>query len=62
MIFRKRWSYRKAWRKVIGLRNALAHEYGRIDHRRLFFAATEDTAALSRLLEVMLANQSKPEK
>ena len=49
-----------AWRKIIGLRNVLAHEYGRIDHRRLFLAATEDTAALSRLLEAILANQSRP--
>ena len=45
-----------AWRKIIGLRNVLAHEYGSINHRRLFLAATEDTATLSRLLEDLLAN------
>ena len=50
-----------SWRKIIGLRNVLAHEYGRVDHRRLFLAATEDTAALSRLLEALLAHQGKPE-
>ena len=51
-----------AWRKIIGLRNVLAHEYGRIDHRRLFFSATEDTAALSRTLRAILADQSRQEK
>ena len=44
-----------AWRKIIGLRNVLAHEYGRIDHRRLFLAATEDTVALSHILGALLA-------
>jgi len=43
-----------AWRKIIGLRNVLAHEYGRIDHRRLFIAATEDTATLSHTLKGLL--------
>ena len=42
------------WRRIIGLRNVLAHEYGRIDHRRLFLAATEDTRALSRRLHALL--------
>ena len=51
-----------AWRKIIGLRNVLAHEYGRIDHRRLFFAATEDAATLSRLLGTILAEIGEQEK
>lgn len=51
-----------AWRKIIGLRNVLAHEYGHIDHRRLFIAATEDTATLSRILEAILPDQGKQEK
>ena len=51
-----------AWRKIIGLRNVLAHEYGRIDHRRLHIAATEDTATLSRILNAILPDHGKPEK
>jgi uncharacterized protein with HEPN domain len=51
-----------AWRKIIGLRNVLAHEYGRIDHRRLFLAATEDTVALSRILGAILAVHGKQEE
>ena len=51
-----------AWRKIIGLRNVLAHEYGRIDHRRLFFAATEDAAALSRILNAILPGHGKQDK
>ncbi|TAK80550.1 MAG: DUF86 domain-containing protein [Betaproteobacteria bacterium] len=42
------------WRKIIGLRNVLAHEYGSIDHRRLFLAAAEETLALSQRLEALL--------
>jgi uncharacterized protein with HEPN domain len=49
------------WRKLIGLRNVLAHEYARIDHRRLFFAATEDAPALSRVLKALLPDQGKAE-
>jgi uncharacterized protein with HEPN domain len=51
-----------AWRKIIGLRNVLAHEYGRIDHRRLFLAATEDTATLSRILKAILPDHGKSKK
>ena len=46
-----------AWRKIIGLRNVLAHEYGSIDHRRLFLAATQDTVELSRLLQAMIGDK-----
>lgn len=49
-----------AWRKIIGLRNVLAHEYGRIDHRRLYIAATEDTTTLSRILtEILPAHRTQ---
>jgi len=51
-----------AWRKIIGLRNVLAHEYGRIDHRRLFIAATEDTATLSRILNEILPDEGPQDK
>lgn len=51
-----------AWRKMIGLRNVLAHEYGRIDHRRLFLAVTEDTAKLSATLKGMLPDRGKQDK
>jgi len=51
-----------AWRKIIGLRNVLAHEYGRIDHRRLFLAATEDTARLSATLKQILPASGKHTK
>jgi uncharacterized protein with HEPN domain len=51
-----------AWRKIIGLRNVLAHEYGRIDHRRLFLAATKDTATLSRILKAILPDHGKSKR
>src|SRR5687767_4356210 len=47
------------WRKIIGLRNILAHEYGTIDHRRLFLAAAEDTVELSRRLEALLGGPDR---
>jgi uncharacterized protein with HEPN domain len=47
------------WRKVIGLRNVLAHEYGSIDHRRLYLAASEDTRALARDLKRLLPPRRK---
>lgn len=47
------------WRKIIGLRNILAHEYGTIDHRRLFLAAAEETQELSRRLEALLAGPDR---
>ena len=46
-----------AWRKIIGLRNVLAHEYGSVDHRRLFLAATQDTIELCRLLQAMIGDK-----
>lgn len=40
------------WREIIGMRNVLAHEYGEVDHQRLFDTVEED---LPRLLEVIAA-------
>ncbi len=34
------------WKKIIGMRNVLAHEYGHIDHERLYQAAKYDVPAL----------------
>ncbi len=31
------------WRKIIGQRNILAHEYGQIDHELLYKTAVEDS-------------------
>jgi uncharacterized protein with HEPN domain len=42
------------WQAVIGQRNILAHEYGRIDHELLYRTAVEDIPALIRLLEEAL--------
>jgi uncharacterized protein with HEPN domain len=39
------------WREMIGLRNILAHEYGRIDHARLYATAAKDLPGLIGTLE-----------
>lgn len=39
------------WREVIGLRNILAHEYGRIDHARLYATAAKDLPGLIATLK-----------
>ena len=38
------------WRRIIGLRNILAHEYGRVDYEMLYKSAAEDVPELIRLL------------
>ena len=43
------------WRAIIGMRNVLAHEYGSIDHRRLYLAATRDGIRLCEAIERLLA-------
>lgn len=43
------------WRAIIGMRNVLAHEYGSIDHKRLYLAATRDAARLCEAIERILA-------
>lgn len=42
------------WRNIIGQRNILAHDYGQIDHDRLYKTATQDIPSLIRQLEVLL--------
>lgn len=39
---------------MIGLRNILAHEYGRIDHDKLYATAAKDLPALVAALEKLL--------
>lgn len=46
-----------SWREIIGLRNILAHEYGRIDHELLYRTATEDIPVLSGQLRRFLAKE-----
>lgn len=43
------------WRQIIGQRNILAHEYGRIDHRLLYRTAADDIPRLIETLEVLLS-------
>jgi uncharacterized protein with HEPN domain len=42
------------WRAIIGQRNILAHEYGRIDHLQLYRTASEDLPRLVGLLRNIL--------
>lgn len=39
------------WRRIIGLRNILAHEYGRVDYEMLYKSAAGDVPELIRLIE-----------
>lgn len=41
------------WRSIIGLRNVLAHEYGRIDQRRLVQTVVRDVPALLEQLAAL---------
>lgn len=42
------------WRKIIGQRNILAHEYGQIDHELLYKTAAEDVPELSEMISALL--------
>jgi uncharacterized protein with HEPN domain len=42
------------WRKIIGQRNILAHEYGQIDHAVLYKTAAEDIPVLCKQLQALL--------
>ena len=42
------------WRQIIGLRHLLAHEYGQIDHARLFDTVAHDIPALIERLVALL--------
>jgi uncharacterized protein with HEPN domain len=42
------------WRRIIGQRNVLAHEYGDIDYKQLFDTAKRDIPVLIAQLEKLL--------
>ena len=44
------------WRKIIGQRHVLAHEYGAIDHERMWTVASERIPELITALERLLAH------
>jgi len=46
------------WKEMIGLRNILAHEYGRIDHDRLYTTAFKDLSELTAALESLLPDRA----
>ncbi len=43
------------WREIIGQRNIIAHEYGRIDHALLYRTAVQDIPVLIQQLESLLS-------
>ena len=45
------------WKGIIGTRNALAHEYGAIDYRRLHATADEGVPKLIKALERLLSER-----
>lgn len=45
------------WRRIIGQRNVLAHEYGDIDHELLYETVRRDIPDLIDTLESLLANK-----
>jgi uncharacterized protein with HEPN domain len=45
------------WRALIGQRNVLAHDYGKIDHRRLYDTTTRLMPALLADLDRLLADK-----
>src|SRR5688572_10297018 len=46
------------WTGIIGTRNALAHQYGAIDYRRLHATANEGVPRLIEVLERLLSEQA----
>lgn len=48
------------WRRIVGLRNVLAHEYGEINGRRLWQTVNEDIPTLVANLDEILAESEKP--
>jgi uncharacterized protein with HEPN domain len=45
------------WQGIIGLRNVIAHEYGELDHNRLYAVAREGVPELIRALEKILGKK-----
>jgi len=50
--FRKKHS-KLPWKEMIGLRNILAHDYGRIEHEKLYATAVNDIPKLIASLEAL---------
>ncbi|HSC94326.1 MAG TPA: HepT-like ribonuclease domain-containing protein [Burkholderiales bacterium] len=48
------------WKEMIGLRNILAHDYGRIDHDKLFTTAEKEIPKLIRQLEGLQTDKPGP--
>ncbi len=42
------------WREIVGLRNILAHEYGSVDHARLYATAIKELPGLIETLVKLL--------
>ena len=47
------------WKQVKGLRNVVAHEYGKIDEEVLWETVTEDIPALREFCDKQIKNLSK---
>ncbi|HEX9811997.1 MAG TPA: HepT-like ribonuclease domain-containing protein [Burkholderiales bacterium] len=47
------------WKGIIGLRNIIAHEYGELDHNRLYTVAREGVPELIRTLEKILGKNRR---
>jgi len=45
------------WQGIIGLRNAIAHEYGEIDYQRVYRIATKGVPRLISILEKILKDK-----
>lgn len=55
--FRKKHS-QVPWKEMIGLRNILAHDYGRIDHDKLYATAVKDIPQLIAALERLVPDKA----
>lgn len=44
------------WRRMIGLRNILAHEYGDVRVERIWLIATQDVPQLRTVLEALISS------
>jgi uncharacterized protein with HEPN domain len=47
------------WQGIIGLRNVIAHEYGELDHQRLYTVARQGVPKLIRTLDQILGKKRK---
>lgn len=45
------------WKGIIGLRNIIAHEYGELDHNRLYTVVRENVPGLIRALEKIVGKK-----